>query len=428
MSPIDPADPRAVLRALFEATVAAARPELCVPAALPEARDGRLIVVGAGKAAAAMARAVEGAWTGPIGGAVVTRRGQALPCRHVEILEASHPVPDEASVAAARRMLALAEGAGPDDTVLCLISGGGSSLMVLPGEGLTLDDKRAVNRALLASGAGIGDMNCVRRHLSGIKGGRLAAAAHPARVITLAISDVPGDRFLDIASGPTVADPTTCRDALDVVERWAVDLPPAARALLESGRGESVKPGDPRLARAEARLIATPRLALAAASDRARALGLTPLMLGDRIEGEARDVARALAGIALAAADHGEPVKAPAVILSGGETTVTLRGTGRGGRNVEFQLALALALQGRTGIYALAADTDGVDGVEEVAGAYLDPTTLTRAHALGLDPAAFLARNDAHAFFEALDDRLITGPTSTNVNDFRAMLLLPEER
>lgn len=424
----DTPSPRALLRDLLDAALVAARPEDLVPGHLPVDVVGRLIVVGAGKAAAAMARAVETHWTGPLEGAVVTRHGQGADLARIEVLEAAHPIPDEASLAAARRMLTLVENATENDTVLCLISGGGSSLMEAPAEGLTLEDVRAVTRSLLASGASIDEMNCIRRHLSAVKGGRLAAAAHPARVLTLAISDVPGDRFLDIASGPTVADPTTSADALAIVERRGIVLPKAALAILEHAAAESIKPGDPRLDRAEIRLIASPALALAAAAAHAHGVGMTPLVLGDRIEGEAREVARAFAGIALAARERGTPVAAPAVILSGGETTVTLRTDrpGRGGRNAEFQLALALALAGTPGIHALAADTDGVDGSEEIAGAFVDPTTLERAEALGLDLAAALDRHDAHGAFERLDDACVTGPTDTNVNDFRAMLILPD--
>jgi glycerate 2-kinase len=308
--------------------------------------------------------------------------------------------------------------------VICLISGGGSSLLPLPLEGITLEDKQAVNRALLASGATIGEMNCVRRHLSGIKGGRLAASCHPARVVTLLISDVPGDRPCDIASGPTVGDPSTCADALAIVKRYGIDLPAAVREVLESGRGESVKPGDERLARCETRMIATPQMALEAAALVAREAGITPYILGNAIEGEARDVGKAMAGIALQVAEYGQPFARPCVMLSGGETTVTVRGQGRGGRNVEFLLSLGLALEGRAGIHALAGDTDGVDGQEEIAGAVLAPDTLERAWGLGIKPADSLQDNDGHGFFGALGDSVVTGPTLTNVNDFRAVMVL----
>jgi hydroxypyruvate reductase len=306
---------------------------------------------------------------------------------------------------------------------VCLISGGGSSLLALPADGLTLEDKQIVSRALLKSGATISEMNTVRRHLSAIKGGRLAAACHPAQVVTLTISDVPGDNPMDIASGPTVADPTTCADALDVLRRYGIDVPAPVRAVLESGRGETVKPGDPRLARASVRMIATSQMALEAAAAVASAAGVTPLILGDSIEGEARDVGKVMAGIALQVARHGQPLPPPCVLLSGGETTVTVRGNGRGGRNVEFLLSLAIALDDRAGIFAIAGDTDGVDGQEEIAGAIVTPDSLSRAWASGIRPQDSLANNDGHGFFGALGDSVVTGPTLTNVNDFRAILL-----
>ena len=418
-----PPEPRAFLRRLFEAAVASAQPAHALPPWLPAKPAGRTVVVGAGKAAAAMARALEEHWHAPLDGVVVTRYGHGVTCRRIEIVEAAHPVPDEASVNAATRILRRVAGLNAGDLVIALISGGGSSLLALPLPGVTLDDKQRVNRALLASGATIAEINCVRRHLSSIKGGRLAAACHPARVVTLAISDVPGDDPIDIASGPTVADPTSIADALDVLRRYRVDIPASVREALESAAAESVKPGDARLAGTEYHLIATPQKALEAAADVARAAGVSPMILGDRIEGEARDVGKVLAAIALQAAVHGQPLRAPCVLLSGGETTVTVRGDGRGGRNVEFLLALALALQGRASIHALAADTDGVDGAEEVAGAIVTPDTLERARARGRNPARDLERNDAHAFFAAIDDRVVTGPTRTNVNDFRAILV-----
>lgn len=416
---------QALLRRMFDAAVASAQPARCLPAHLPAhgSVGGRLVVIGAGKASAAMARVVEDHWPSPLSGLVVTRYGHALPCERLEIVEAAHPVPDAAGLAAAERMLALVQGLREDDLVLCLISGGGSALLPLPLPGLTLQHKQDVNRALLASGATIGEMNCVRRHLSAIKGGRLAAACHPARVLTLLISDVPGDDPRDIASGPTVADPSTCADALAIVRRHGLALPEAVREALESGRGESVKPGDPRLARAETRIVATPQMALDAAADVARAAGYTPCILGDALEGEAREVGTVLAGIARQAAERGQPVAPPCVLLSGGETTVTLRGQGRGGRNVEFLLATALALGGHPRIHGLAGDTDGVDGREEIAGAVIAPDTLARARAQGLAPRDHLADNDGHGFFSALGDAVITGPTLTNVNDFRALLI-----
>ncbi len=416
----------ALLRRMFDAAIASAQPALCVPPQLPtreQLGNGRLVVIGAGKASAAMARAVEDAWDGPLTGLVITRYGYQVPCERIEIVEAAHPVPDAAGLAAARRMIDFVGGLSSDDIVLCLISGGGSSLMPLPIEGLTLEHKQAVNRALLASGATISEMNCVRRHLSAIKGGRLAAACHPARVITLLLSDVPGDHPIDIASGPTVADPTTCADALAIVDRYRIALPAEVREVLESGRGESVKPGDPRLANCEVRMIATPQMALEAAAAVAEAAGYRAVILGDALEGEARDVGKVLAGIALQAAERGQPFAAPCVLLSGGETTVTVRGSGRGGRNVECLLSLAATLGGHPRIHALMGDTDGVDGLEEIAGAIAGPDTLARAWAQGLSPLASLDANDGHSFFGALGDSVITGPTLTNVNDFRAILI-----
>jgi hydroxypyruvate reductase len=318
----------------------------------------------------------------------------------------------------------MVQGLGPDDLVLALISGGGSALLPMPFEGLTLADKQAINAALLKSGASIHEMNCVRRHLSATKGGRLAIACHPAKVVNLLISDVPGDNPVDIASGPTVGDPTTCADALAIVARYGIDLPEKAAALLNSGASETIKPDDPRLARVETHLIATPALALQAAAAVAKEHGIAPHILGDDIEGEARDVAKVLGGIALSVTRHREPFSPPCVLLSGGETTVTVRGEGRGGRNVEFLLSLALTLKGQAGIYALAGDTDGVDGLEEIAGAYVSPDTIERALARGIRPQEALADNDGHGFFEALGDSVVTGPTLTNVNDFRAILIL----
>jgi glycerate-2-kinase len=419
-------DPRALLRSLFDAAVASADPALRVAPALPERPRGRTLVVGAGKASAAMAAAVDRCWDGDLSGLVVTRYGHAVPAGRIEIVEAAHPVPDAAGELAARRMLDLVAGLGPDDLVLCLISGGGSSLLAAPLPGLTLADKQAINRALLRSGAAISEMNCVRRHLSATKGGRLGATCHPARVVTLLISDVPGDDPAVIASGPTVPDSTTCADALAIVERYGIILPDAARALLESGAGETVKPGDPRLPRPDIRMIATPQTALEAAASRAFEAGIAAHILGDAIEGEAREVGTVMAGIARQVALRGQPVRPPCVLLSGGETTVTMRGDGRGGRNVEFLLGLAAALDGVPGIHALAADTDGVDGAEEVAGAYLAPDTLRRAEVMGLRLPDALARNDGHGFFGALGDAVVTGPTLTNVNDFRAILVTSE--
>ncbi len=421
-TPESPA-PRDLLRAMFDAAVASAQPAVCVPPALPAPPKGRLIVLGAGKASAAMAKAVEDAWDGPLEGLVVTRYGYGAPCSRIEIVEAAHPVPDAAGHAAARRILALAEAAGPDDTVLFLISGGGSALLALPIDGVSLADKQAVNRALLASGATISEMNCVRRHLSAIKGGRLAAAAHPAKVVTLLISDVPGDRPRDIASGPTVPDETTCADALAIVRRYGIELPANVRAVLESGRGETVGPDDPRLAGIETHMVAAPQMALEAAAEVGRRAGWPVHILGDAIEGEARDVGTVMAGIARQVAARGQPFAAPCILLSGGETTVTVRGAGRGGRNVEFLLSLGISLDGLADVWAIACDTDGVDGLEDIAGALLAPDTLARAWALGIRPKDALADNDGHGFFGALGDAVVTGPTLTNVNDFRAVLI-----
>jgi len=421
-------EPRHLLRKMFDAAIAAAQPSLCVSAHLPGKPHGRLVVIGAGKASAAMAKAVDDHWEGELSGFVVTRYGYAVPCERVEIFESAHPVPDANSVAGAHRMLETVRDLTPDDLVLCVMSGGASSLLVAPAQGLTLDDKQLVNRALLQCGAGISEMNCVRRHLSAIKGGRLAAACHPAKVVTLVISDVPGDQPSDIGSGPTVGDATTCADALAIVKRYQLELPPHILEVLTSGRGESVKPDDPRLAGNEVRCVATPRMALQAAASVARDAGVPVHILSDRIEGEARDVGKVTAAVALQVARYGEPFRAPCILLSGGETTVTVHGNGRGGRNVEFLLSLAIALNGHPGIHAVAGDTDGVDGLEEIAGAYLGPDTLQRAWAKGIKPRDSLANNDGHGFFEALDDSVVTGPTLTNVNDFRAVLITTDAR
>lgn len=418
-----PTPPRALLRQMFDAAVAAAQPALCLPAHLPAPPKGRTIVIGAGKASAAMALALEAHWPGPLEGLVITRYGYQQPCQRIEIVQAAHPVPDAAGLQATQRLLQTVQGLTADDLVIALISGGGSSLLVAPGAVLTLVDKQNVNKSLLASGATISEMNCVRRHLSGIKGGRLGAACAPAQLLTLLISDVPGDSPMNIASGPTVADSTTCLDALKIASRYQITLPSAARQLLESGAGETVKPGDLRLAHSTVRMITTPQMALEAAAQVAQAAGITPYILSDSLEGEARDVAKVLGGMARQVALRGQPFQKPCVLLSGGETTVTLKGQGRGGRNVEFLLALGLSLAGTTGIYALAGDTDGVDGVEEIAGALLTPDSLSRAWGLGMNPRHFLDHNDAHSFFQALGDSVVSGPTLTNVNDFRAILV-----
>ena len=417
-------DPRAFLTSLFQTAVDAAAPALAIPKFLPERPRGRTIVVGAGKAAASMAAAVEAVWDGSLEGMVVTRYGHGFPTRRIEVVEAAHPVPDAQGERAARRMLALVRGLSPDDLVLCLISGGGSALLSAPAPGLTLDDKQAINRALLASGAGIAEMNCVRKHLSAIKGGRLAAAAAPARVVSLVISDVPGDDLAVIASGPTVPDPTTSADALAILDAYRIEVSPRVRAHIASPASETPKPGDLAFARIENRLIAAPALSLRAAAAFARERGVAPLLLGDAIEGEAREVGKAFAGLALGCRRLGEPARPPCVLLSGGETTVTVRGQGRGGRNAEFALGLALALDGAADVYALAADTDGIDGAGDNAGAYIEPDTLAQARAAGLDPRKRLGDNDAYPVFAAVGGLVMTGPTRTNVNDFRAILVL----
>lgn len=415
--------PRELLCRMFDAAIAAAQPALCVPPHLPPRPHGRLIVIGAGKASAAMARAVEAHWDGELSGFVVTRYGYSVPCKRIEIFESAHPVPDANSAEGAARMLAKLRDLNREDIVLCLMSGGASSLLVAPIEGLTLEDKQLVNRKLLKSGASIGEMNCVRRHLSAVKGGRLAAACQPVRLVTLVISDVPADQPSDIGSGPTVGDPTTCADALAILQRYEIGLPARIVDVLTSGRGESIKPDDPRLAGNEVHCIATPQMALRAAATVARAAGMPVHILSDRMEGEARDVGKVIGAIALQTARCDTPFQTPCILLSGGETTVTVKGNGRGGRNVEFLLSLAITLDGYPGIHALAGDTDGVDGVEEVAGAYLAPDSLRRAWAGGINPRERLANNDGHGFFEALGDSIVTGPTLTNVNDFRAVLI-----
>jgi glycerate 2-kinase len=412
-----------LVRRMFAAAVAAADPGTIVPRNLPQPPRGQTIVVGAGKASAAMARAFEQSWKGPLSGIVVTRYGHAVPCERIEIIEASHPVPDGAGETAARRILERVRGLGPDDLVVGLISGGGSALLAAPAPGLSLADKQAVNRALLASGASIEEMNCVRKHLSAIKGGRLATAAYPARVVTLLISDVPGDDPAVIASGPTLADTTTFAEARQILKKYGISDPRSVVAHLDAARDETPKPGDPRLARSEIRLIATPQASLLAAAEVASAHRITPVVLGDAIEGEAREVARVMAGITRQVVRYRQPVPAPCVLLSGGETTVTIRGKGRGGRNVEFLLALAIALGGIPNVWAIAADTDGVDGAEEIAGAVISPSTLRRAEQSGIRASERLADNDGHSFFEALGDQVVTGPTLTNVNDFRAILV-----
>jgi len=419
-------DHRRLLRDMLDAAIAAAAPALCLPPHLPPPPKGRTVVVGAGKAAASMAAAVEAHWPGPLEGIVVTRYGHAVPCRRIQVIEAAHPVPDAAGPAAARAILDLATGLGPDDLLLCLISGGGSSLLALPAGAITLADKQAVNRALLASGAQIGEMNTVRKHLSAIKGGRLALAAAPARVVALMISDVPGDDPGVIASGPTVPDRTTRAEALAVLRRYGIDAPRSVLEHLADPASETPKPGDPGFDTVETVMLATPQMALEAAARVAREAQVSPVILGNAIEGEAREVGRVHAGIALQCAGHGQPAEPPCVLISGGEATVTVRGQGRGGRNAEFLLGLSLALGGHPGIAALAADTDGIDGSEDNAGAIVTPDTLARAQKAGINLAENLAGNDAYGALAALDDLVVTGPTYTNVNDFRAILIVPK--
>jgi len=438
MTAPDPrSQPRAFLEHLYRVAVHRALPLHNTAAFLPPPPRGRTLVLGAGKAGGAMAQAVEALWPqdAPLSGLVVTRyhhtppRPPGLPER-IEVTEAAHPVPDAAGLRAAERILALTRGLTPDDLVLCLISGGGSALLTLPAEGLTLEEKQRINRDLLESGANIVEMNCVRKHLSRIKGGRLAAACAPARVVTLTISDVPGDDPSVIASGPTVPDASTCADAVAILQRYRIEVPGAIMSLLEQGALETPKPGDAVFQGQQVHLIATPQQSLAAAAAAARAAGLDAHVLSDEMEGESREVGKVHAALARAVAQRGQPFRRPCVILSGGETTVTVRkqpeGTprGRGGRAGEFCLGLAQALQGQGGVFALAADTDGIDGVEDNAGAFVAPDTLARAQAQGMKIDTFLGRNDAYGYFSALGDLVVTGPTHTNVNDFRGLLVL----
>ena len=429
--------PRPFLEYLFRAAVTRALPLQNTAAFLPAPPQGRTIVIGAGKAGASMAQAVEALWPAEakLEGLVVTRYHHIPPrpaglYQRIEIVEAAHPVPDAAGLQAAGRILAMVQGLTKDDLVLCLISGGGSALLTLPAEGLSLEDKQRINRELLHSGANIGEMNCVRKHLSRIKGGRLAAACAPARVVTLTISDVPGDDPSVIASGPTVPDVTTCAEALAILKRYGIDLPAAVRAQLESGALETPKPGDKAFSGHEVHMIATPQQSLEAAAQAARAAGLAAYILSDEMEGESREVGKVHAALARAVAQKAQPFSKPCVILSGGETTVTVKPLldgavrGKGGRAGEFCLGLALALQGQPGVYALAADTDGIDGMEDNAGAFVTPDTLARAAAQGMKVHAFLDRNDAYGYFAPLGDLVVTGPTHTNVNDFRALLIL----
>ena len=425
-------DPRALLLAMYDAAVQRALPALNTAAFLPPPPKGRTVVLGAGKAGGAMAAAVDALWPpdAPLSGLVVTRYDHVPPGYlarpgRIEVVQARHPVPDEAGAQAAQRIARLAQGLTADDLVLCLVSGGGSALLSMPAAGLTLADKQAINQALLKSGAAIDEMNCVRKHLSAIKGGRLAAMCAPARVVTLLISDVPGDAPEVIASGPTVADGTRCADALAICRRYGITLPPAAVAGLESGAFETPKPGDAIFTGHEVHMIATPQQSLEAAAAVARAAGLEAHILSDEMEGESREVGKVQAALARAVARRGQPFAKPCVILSGGETTVTVkaRAGGRGGRATEFLLGCAIALQGEPGVHVLAADTDGIDGIEDNAGALVTPSTLQRALALDMKAADYLDRNDAYSFFQPLGDLVTPGPTFTNVNDFRALLI-----
>jgi glycerate 2-kinase len=430
---LDHLEPRAFLRHLFDAAIAAAQPERVIASHLPPPPKGRTVVIGAGKAGGAMAAAVDALWPAdrPLSGLVVTRYEHVPPAYkqqpgRIEVVEAAHPVPDAAGAQAAQRIAALTQGLTADDLVLCLISGGGSALLSMPAEGLTLEDKQRINQALLKSGATITEMNCVRKHLSAIKGGRLAAMCAPAQVVSLLISDVPGDDPSVIASGPTVADPSTCREALGILQRHGIEVPATAAQGLRTGAFETPKPGDERLARSTLAMIATPQASLQAAAQAARGLGVTAHVLSDEIEGESREVGKVHAALARAVARHNEPFTRPCVILSGGETTVTVgKGSrGRGGRATEFLLGCAVALQGEPNVWVLAGDTDGIDGIESNAGAIVTPDTLARAMALGRKPDEYLASHDAWSFFSGLDDLVVTGPTYTNVNDFRALLVL----
>lgn len=411
------------LRQLFDVAVAAALPEKSIQKFLPEPPAGRTIVVGCGKAAASMAKAVEMHWPAKLEGLVITRYGHHVPTQRIEVVEAAHPVPDEAGLEATRRILDMVQDLSAKDMVLFLVSGGGSALLTLPAAGITLQDKQTLNAELLRSGANITEMNCVRKHISAVKGGRLAAAAAPANVVTLAISDIPGDDPGVIASGPTVADPTTFADAIAIVQKYDIRNPASVIEHLHAAADETPKPGDSRLATAELRMIATPQMSLEAAAAIAQGAGITPLILGDAIEGEAREVALEHAGIARQVLRHNQPAQPPCVLLSGGETTVTVRGSGRGGRNAEFLLALTIALDGAERVWAFAGDTDGIDGTENNAGALVGPDSLTRARKIGMDAKSMLADNDGYSFFGGLGDLVITGPTMTNVNDFRAILI-----
>ncbi len=424
---IKPNQAREFLRKLFDVSVAAADPLHCIPPYLQEIEAKKLIVIGAGKASAAMARAVEQHWFGELEGLIVTRYDHAVPTQHIEIVEASHPVPDEAGMKAAERILEIAQQAGPDDHVLCLISGGGSALLSLPVDAIDFAEKQDINKQLLTSGASISEMNCVRKHFSKVKGGRLAAAAYPAALTTLAISDVPGDDLSIIASGPTVPDSSTRFDALNIINKYDISVSDSAINWLNCPESETPKADDVVFSTTTTKLVATPMMSLEAAKKLVLDNGMTPLVLSDELEGEAREVGKVHASIARHILKHSTPVKPPAVILSGGETTVTVRHKGRGGRNTEFLLGYVLQSQGDERTFAIACDTDGIDGSEDNAGAIATPDTLSRAQALNVKAEDYLQNNDAYSFFEILDDLVVSGPTLTNVNDFRAVLILDEQ-
>ncbi len=411
------------LRALFNVAIEAALPAKTIQQHIPKPPKGRTIVIGCGKAAATMASSFERSWQHELSGLVVTRYGHKVETSRIEVLEASHPIPNEAGMEATKRILELLTDTTEDDLVVFLVSGGGSALFTLPAPGLTLLDKMEINAALLSSGANITEMNCVRKHLSAVKGGRLARAIHPAKCLTLAISDIPGDELAVIASGPTTPDQTTFSDALAILSKYGITKPKSVLEHLRAGIDETPTHEDPAFENVETKLISTPQMSLEAAADLAKQNGYTPIILGDAIEGEAREVARVMAAITKQVIRHGQPSKAPCILLSGGETTVTVRGKGHGGRNVEFLLALSLELSHYKNVWALSGDTDGIDGTEENAGAIINPSTIPRALELGLDAKAMLADNDGYSFFEALNDLVITGPTLTNVNDFRAILI-----
>jgi len=417
-------DARPLFTAMFDAAVAAADPERVIREFLPAKPKGRTVVIGAGKGSAQMARAFERAWNGPLSGLVVTRYGYAVACERIEVLEAAHPVPDEAGLAGSRRLFETVEGLSKDDLVVALISGGGSALLPFPAGDLTLEDEIAVNRALLASGAPISAMNTVRKHVSAIKGGRLVAAAHPARVVSLIVSDIPGDQPSLVSSGPTVPDASTRADALAIVETYRMDLPQAVMRHLNSTAADAPDPDDPRFAGNEVQIIASAARSLEAAAEVVRKAGLEAVILSDAVEGEAREVAKVHAAIAREVAAKNRPFAKPVAILSGGETTVTLRGKGgRGGRNAEFLLSLAIGIEGVEGIHAFAADTDGIDGSEQNAGAFAGGTSVARLRAKGFDAKALLNANDSWSAFDMLGDLFSPGPTGTNVNDLRVVLV-----